>query len=139
LEYLQYVPESIPSDNIGRQTIPNLIAVTVLAGTVFGVFSWAGGLGGFSTISGVDPQKALEYRQRWRWYPTHLIPMEDFERAIGRKVHPEDFADINAILGEERPALPNDIVGVIPVSKPDQSWWKDVLEKARAAEEKNKK
>lgn len=138
MEYLQYVLRRIASDNIGRQTIPNIIAVTVLTGTAFGVFSWAGGLGGLSAISGVDTQKALEFRRNWRWYPTHLIPMEDYEKAIGRKVHPEDFADINAILGEERPALPNDVVGIVPVSKPDQSWWKDVLEKARAEEDKNK-
>src|SRR5271169_5309529 len=55
---------------IGRQPLPNIVAVTVMAGTLFGIFSWAGGLGGFSSIYGVDIHEALEYRRKWRWYPT---------------------------------------------------------------------
>lgn len=121
---------------IGRQSLPNIIAVTVMAGTVFGIFSWAGGLGGFSSIYGVDIHQALDYRRKWRWYPTNKIPMEDYERAIGRKAHPEDFADINEILGDqELPSVPTDNVGYVPVSKPNQQWWKEILEKANGAGE----
>ena len=124
----------------GLQPLPNIIAVTVMAGTVSGIFSWAGGLGGFSTIYGVDIRQALEYRRKWRWYPTSKIPMEDYERAIGRKAHPEDFADINEILGDqELPPVPTDNVGYVPVFKPNQQWWKETLEKANGAEEENKK
>jgi hypothetical protein len=68
--------------------------------------------------------------------------MEDYERAIGRKAHPEDFADINAIFGEQQlPAIPTDNVGMgAVVPAPKQQWWKDILEKARQEEElQNKK
>ena len=124
---------------IGRQSFPNIVAVTVVAGTLLGIFSWAGGLGGFSSIYGVDIHEALEYRRKWRWYPTSMIPMEDYERAIGRKAHPEDFADINEILGDQQlPPVPTDNVGYVPVSKPNQQWWKEILEKANRAEAENK-
>lgn len=115
--------------------------MTILTGTAFGIFAWAGGLGGLSSIYGVDIHEALEYRRKSRWYPTNKIPLEDWERAIGRKTHPEDFADITAILGDEGlPAIPTDNVGIVPVSKPNQQWWKDILAKARKEEEdKNKK
>ena len=122
---------------IGRQSLPNIVAVTMVAGTVFGIFSWAGGLGGFSSIYDVDIHQALEYRRKWRWYPTSKIPMEDYERAIGRKAHPEDFADINEILGDQQlPPVPTDNVGYVPVAKPNQQWWKDILEKANRTENK---
>jgi hypothetical protein len=125
---------------IGRQSLPNIVAVTVMAGTLLGIFSWAGGLGGFSSIYGVDIHQALEYRRKWRWYPTSTIPMEDYERAIGRKAHPEDFADINEILGDQQlPSVPTDNVGYVPVSKPNQQWWKEILEKANGAKGENKK
>lgn len=67
--------------------------------------------------------------------------MEDWEKAIGRKAHPEDFADINAILGDRQlPPIPTDNVDIVPVSEPNQQWWKEILEKARKeAAEKNKK
>jgi hypothetical protein len=115
----------------------------VFAGTSLGVFSWAGGFGGFSSIAGLDIHKALEYRRKFRYCPNGLIPLEVYERAIGRKAHPEDFADIDEVMGLNRfDALenePTDVVGIIPVKKPDQQWWKDVLEKSRAKEEQSKK
>lgn len=111
----------------------------MIAGTAVGVFSWAGGLGGFSSVSGVDLQQALEYRRAWRFYPTSLIPVEDYERAIGRKAYPEDFADINAIMGEERVAIPTDVVGIQPIPPPKTNWWKEVLDKAKAEEDNSKK
>ena len=126
----------------GRRSLVNIVAVAVFAGTSLGIFSWAGGLGGFSSISGVDIHKALQYRRDFRFYPTGLMPLEDYERAIGRKAHPEDFADIDACLGTDRfdkIATPTDVVGYIPVKKPDQQWWKDVLEKTGRKEEESKK
>jgi hypothetical protein len=125
----------------GRQSIANIVAVAVFAGTSLGIFAWGGGLGGFSTIAGVDIHEALEYRRKWRFYPTGLIPLEDYERSIGRKAHPEDFNDIDDVLGPNRfEALetPADVVGIVPVKKPDQQWWKDVLEKVYAKETEKK-
>jgi hypothetical protein len=113
-----------------------------MAGTLFGLFAWAGGLGGFSTISGVDIHQAMDYRRKWRWYPTNRIPVEDWEKSLGRKVYRDDFKDIIEIFGEDPeaiPTYPTDVVGIVPTSKPDQQWWKDVLQKAREAEEKNEK
>ena len=116
------------------------MAVTVLAGTTLGLFSWAGSLGGFSSLAGVDIHEALEYRRKWRWHPTSTIPLEDYEWALGRKAHPEDFADINAILGDQQlPSIPTDVVGIVPVSKPNHRWWQEVLENAKAKEGENKK
>ena len=127
--------------NAGRQSLPNIVAVTILSGTVLGIFAWAGGMGGFSQFAGVDLHQALEYRRKWRFYPTNKIPLEDYERAIGRRVYPEDFADINAIFGEGGPPIddPTDVVGILPVRAPSQQWWKEILEKARTEEKKDKK
>jgi len=116
------------------------VAAAVFAGTSLGIFAWAGGLGGLSTIAGVDIREALEYRRKWRFYPTGLMPLEDYERAIGRKAHPEDFADIDAIMGENRFEtldVPTDVVGIVPPKKPNQQWWKDVLEKTSGKREGN--
>jgi hypothetical protein len=117
----------------GRQKISNIIAVSVLAGTVLGVYTFAGGIGGLSTISGVDVHEALEYRRKWRFYPTNIIPLEDYEQAIGRRAHPEDFADIAAVMPAERPVIYTDVVGISPPPgvKKEKQWWQDVLEKAR--------
>jgi len=62
--------------------------------------------------------------------------LEDYERAIGRKAHPEDFADINAILGDkELPVVPTDAVAILPVKKPHKQWWKEVMDKAQAVDD----
>ena len=109
-----------------------------------GLFSWAGGIGGFSQFAHVDVQKALEYRRKWRFYPTGKIPLEDYERAIGRRAHPEDFADINAIFGEQGAALaplaedPTDVVGMVPVKPPQKQWWQDALRKGEKRERNEK-
>jgi len=109
---------------------------------VLGLYAWGGGIGGFSQLAGVDVQKALDYRRSWRFYPTSKIPLEDYERAIGRRAHPEDFADINAVFGEG--GVPDsvleyrtDVVGGRPVN--NKKWWKDVLDKTRAEEKDEKK
>jgi hypothetical protein len=68
-----------------------------------------------------------------------LIPVEDYERALGRKAYPEDFADINAIMGEERVEKPTDVVAIRPIPEPPKpQWWKEVLAKANAKEEGRK-
>jgi hypothetical protein len=67
--------------------------------------------------------------------------LEDYERAIGRKAHPEDFADIDEIMGQDRfekMDYPTDAVNIVPVKKPDQHWWKDVLEKTGGKEKETK-
>src|SRR5579859_2010248 len=123
----------------GQRPINGIIAAAVGTGLAVGIFSWAGGLGGYSEFFGADLREAVQYRRIWRFYPTNLYPLEDYERAIGRKAHPEDFKDINDILGEERFETPTDIVGIAPVPAPKKLWWKEVLEKARAAEGKPEK
>src|SRR5437762_14390948 len=106
-----------------------------MAGTLLGIFSWAGGLGGFSTIYGVVIHEALEYRRKWRWYPTSTIPLEDYECALGRKAHTEDFEDINANLRDQQlPSIHTEVVGIVPVSKRNHRWWQEVLEKVKAKE-----
>ena len=135
----QYSHHSIISYLSGRQSLPNIVAVTILAGSIVGLFSWGGGIGGFSQFADVDVRKALEYRRKWRFYPTSKIPLEDYERAIGRRAHPEDFADINAIFGDQGAPLvedPTDVVGMVPVKPPQKQWWQDALEKARAERKK---
>src|SRR5579859_4812963 len=126
----------------GQRPINGIIAAAVGTGLAVGIFSWAGGLGGYSEFFGADLREAVQYRRIWRFYPTRLMPLEDYERAIGRKAHPEDFADIDACLGTDRfdkIATPTDVVGYVPVKKPDQQWWKDVLEKTAGKEEESKK
>jgi|SRR5277367_2207908 len=123
----------------GRQSLPNIVAATILVGSIVGLYSWGGGLGGFSQLADVDAREALEYRRKWRFYPTSKIPLEDYERAIGRRAHPEDFADINAIFGEQGAPLvedPTDVVGILPVKQTQKQWWQDALEKARAERKK---
>lgn len=125
--------------------MPNIVAATIIAGSIVGLYSWAGGIGGFSQFADVDVQKGLEYRRKWRFYPTSKIPLEDYERAIGRRAHPEDFADINAIFGEQGAALtraveddPTDVVGMVPVKPPNKQWWKDALRKGERGESDEK-
>jgi hypothetical protein len=136
---VQYFLELFISHDIGGQSPANIVAIAVLSGSALGVFSWAGGLGGLTSVHGVDIRKALQYQQGWRWYPTDKIPLEDYERAIGRRTHPEDFADISGIFGERAlEPIPTDVVGIAPIAEPRQKWWKEVLEKARADDKRGK-
>lgn len=129
---------------VGRQSLPNIVAASILAGSVLGVYAWAGGIGGFSEFAGVDVHKALEYRREWRFYPSSKIPLDDYERAIGRRAHPKDFADINAIFGEggvpEVQEVPTDVVGMLPRKRLNKNWLQEDLEKTKErAEKKNDK
>jgi hypothetical protein len=108
--------------------------VSVLTGTILGIFAFAGGLGGLSTLQGDDLHQALQYRRDWRFYPTSLIPLEHYEYALGRKVYREDFDDFEAISNGPR-VYYTDVVGMHPpkeIKDRQDQWWKDVLAKWRA-------
>jgi hypothetical protein len=126
----------------GGHKLSNIIAVSVFSGTTLGLFSWGGGLGGLASIAGAPLQEAIEYRKAWQYYPTSLVPLEDYERAIGRKAYPEDFADINAIMGTERVAVATDVVDYhprVPGAVPRKKWWKEVIEKTNKETESSSK
>jgi len=130
---------------LGGQKLTRVVAYSSLVAMGFGIFSWAGGVGGFSSIAAVDPRKALEYRRNWKYYPTNKIPWEDYEEMIGRKAYiEEDFNDMVDIFGMDGPPTrPTVAPGYRPVKKDpnEKEWWQEVLEKARAEakEKKDKK
>ena len=112
-----------------------MIAISVLAGTISGLYAWAGGIGGLSTVYGVDLHEALDYRRKWRFNPTDLLPIEQYEHAIGRRIDSEDFAGLEEIIGQRtQPAVHLDVTGIRPFPPPkkeEKQWWQEVLEKAR--------
>jgi hypothetical protein len=125
----------------GGHKLSNIIFASISAGTTLGIFSWAGGLGGMASIAGANFQEAVAYRKRWQYYPTDMVPLEDYERAIGRKAYPEDFADINAIFGTERTPIATDVVDFHPRppgARERKKWWKEVLEKSDKEAESKK-
>jgi len=142
--FLWGVFRTIPIDSLltpptGRQSLANCIAVSTLAGTVLGIYSWAGGLGGFSQFAGVDFQKQLQHRREFRFFPSNLIPLETYEWALGRRTTPLDFNDINEIMGTERTPIETDVVGIHPIPpKTGKPWWEEVIDKAKAEAEKEK-
>jgi hypothetical protein len=115
-----------------RQPAVNVVFTSLFAGAGFGMFNFLGRTGGLGSILGVNLDDALSYRRQWRFYPTNLIPLEDYERALGRKTTIDDFRDINEAIGENAvKEMPTDVVGIPPIAKVDNSWWKDTLAKAR--------
>jgi hypothetical protein len=107
----------------------------VVTGLLFQAFSWAGGLGGYSMLAGVDPQQALQYRRDFRYYPNNLIPMSEYERILGRKATFKDFQDLYAILGDKlfqnQKERVTDVMGMIPGSSDDPGWWTELLEQRK--------
>jgi hypothetical protein len=76
----------------------------------------------------VDLQQALQYRREWRFYPSTLVPVSEYEQLIGRRTTPQDFADINAIMGDERIDIPTDVTAAhAPATK---QWWEAAKERA---------
>jgi len=129
---------------LGGQKLTRVVAYSSLAAFGVGIYSWSGGIGGFSAIAGIDTRKALEYRRNWKYYPTNKIPLEDYEEMIGRKAYlEEDFNDMIDIFGMDGPPTrPTVVPGYRPVKKNpnEKEWWQEVLEKARAeAKEKKEK
>ena len=129
---------------LGGQKLTRVVAYSSIAAACFGIYSWSGGIGGWSTIAGVDFRKGLEYRRNWKYYPTNKIPLEDYEEMIGRKVNlEEDFNDLIDIFGMGGPPTKQTVApGYHPAKKDpnEKEWWQEVLEKARAeAKEKKEK
>jgi hypothetical protein len=120
----------------GRQKISNMIALSVFTGSVLGIYAWAGGIGGYSAIYGIDTHEAMKYRRDYRFRESNYHPIEEYEQAIRRRAHPEDFSDITAVVGDaKRIYTPTDAMGIHPIPVPNgKRWWEDVLEQHRAQE-----
>jgi len=86
-------------------------------------------------LAGVDPQDALQYRRDFRYYPTNLIPMSEYEKFLGRKATFKDFQDLYAILGdklfENQKERPTDVMGMIPGSSDDPEWFTEMVEQRK--------
>jgi len=82
----------------------------------------------------VDTREALKFRRESRFYPTNAIPLEDYEAALGRKTHPEDFNDIEEVM-PKRLIMYTDVVGYHPppdVKRRQDRWWQSILYPLRA-------